>query len=255
LRHARRRQPLGEGARDGLKLFNRQRQRLVIIEAGRAYLAIVRDAFDRIADGTERLLQRQSGGALTVQHLAELRCQVARAPAGPLRRGSPGDRIYGSAHRSITSTSREDIDLAIRHGDGTASGLHVTCFRAEERFPVCSPKLLEGRDALRKPSDLNRFILLHVNDRQGWSQWLSFAEAAESTPRAARSSTRRAWRSMPQSTASAWRWRTRRWRGLGPDRRPPGQAIRYRNAGVLRLLDRLLAGAARLAISRSSRNQ
>src|SRR5947199_234104 len=50
----------------GLKLFNRERQRLVITEAGRAYLVVVRDAFDRIGDGTERLLQRQSGGALTV---------------------------------------------------------------------------------------------------------------------------------------------------------------------------------------------
>src|SRR5262245_60689642 len=50
----------------GLKLFNRERQRLVITEAGRAYLVVVRDAFDRIGDGTERLLQRQRGGALTV---------------------------------------------------------------------------------------------------------------------------------------------------------------------------------------------
>jgi hypothetical protein len=34
----------------GVKLFNRERQRLVITEAGRQYLAVVRDAFDRIAD-------------------------------------------------------------------------------------------------------------------------------------------------------------------------------------------------------------
>src|SRR5262249_16150209 len=50
----------------GLKLFNRERQRLVITEAGRAYLVVVCDAFDRIGDGTECLLQRQRGGALTV---------------------------------------------------------------------------------------------------------------------------------------------------------------------------------------------
>src|SRR5947199_9851455 len=50
----------------GLKLFNRERQRLIITEAGRDYLAVVRDALDRIALGTERLLQRQESGALTV---------------------------------------------------------------------------------------------------------------------------------------------------------------------------------------------
>src|ERR1700752_916479 len=50
----------------GLKLFNRERQRLVITKAGRDYLVVIRDALDRIAMGTERLLQRQSSGALTV---------------------------------------------------------------------------------------------------------------------------------------------------------------------------------------------
>ena len=44
-----------------IKLFNRERQRLIITEAGRDYLTVVRDALDRIAIGTERLLQRQNG--------------------------------------------------------------------------------------------------------------------------------------------------------------------------------------------------
>src|SRR3954451_14312871 len=50
----------------GIRLFQRERQRLVITDAGRSYLETVRDAFDRIAAGTEQLLQRQSGGVLTV---------------------------------------------------------------------------------------------------------------------------------------------------------------------------------------------
>src|SRR5258708_15824308 len=50
----------------GVKLFNRERQRLVATEAGREYLAVVRDALDRIALGTDRLVQRQSSGVLTV---------------------------------------------------------------------------------------------------------------------------------------------------------------------------------------------
>src|ERR1700731_809930 len=50
----------------GLKLFNRERQRLTLTDAGREYLAVVRDALDRIALGTERLVLRQTSGALTV---------------------------------------------------------------------------------------------------------------------------------------------------------------------------------------------
>src|SRR5436190_16000949 len=50
----------------GVRLFNRERQRLVMTAAGREYLGVVRDALDRIALGTDRLLQRQSSGVLTV---------------------------------------------------------------------------------------------------------------------------------------------------------------------------------------------
>src|SRR5258708_3273777 len=50
----------------GIKLFNRERQRLVITDSGREYLNVVRDALDRIAAGTERVLQRQNSGVLTV---------------------------------------------------------------------------------------------------------------------------------------------------------------------------------------------
>src|SRR5262245_65880177 len=52
-----------------LKLFNRERQRLIITEAGRDYLAVVRDALDRIAIGTGRPLEPQNAGVLNVSTL------------------------------------------------------------------------------------------------------------------------------------------------------------------------------------------
>src|SRR5258707_7396416 len=52
----------------GIKLFNRERQRLIITDAGRDYLAVIRDALDRIAVRTERLVQRQTSGGLTVSN-------------------------------------------------------------------------------------------------------------------------------------------------------------------------------------------
>src|SRR5262249_25070747 len=41
--------------------------------------------------------------------------------------------------------------------------------------PVCSPKLMEGRKILRKPADLTRHSLIHVNDRNDWKRWLDAA--------------------------------------------------------------------------------
>ena len=159
----------------GLKLFNRERQRLVITAAGRAYLVVVRDAFDRIADGTERLLQRQSGGALTVSTSPNFAAKWLVHRLGRFAEAHPEIDLRVSASPHHVDFAREDIDLAIRHGDGSTPGLHVTRLCAEEIFPVCSPKLLAGRNPLRKPSDLNRVTLLHVDNQQDWNRWLDFA--------------------------------------------------------------------------------
>jgi len=155
----------------GIKLFNRERQRLIITEAGRAYLTVVRDAFDRIASGTERLLQRQSGGALTVTTSPNFAAKWLVHRMGRFAEAHPDIDLRVSASPQHIDFAREDIDLAIRHGDGTAPGLHVMRLCAETLFPVCSPKLLTGRNALRTPADLRRFPLLHVDDRQSWNQW------------------------------------------------------------------------------------
>ena len=50
----------------GCRLFNREHRRLVITSAGQSYLGVVRDAFDRLALGTENLLQQHNAGVLTV---------------------------------------------------------------------------------------------------------------------------------------------------------------------------------------------
>ena len=166
----------------GLKLFNRERQRLAITEAGRNYLGIVRDAFDRIADGTERLLQRQRGGALTVSTSPNFAAKWLVHRLGRFAEVHPEIDLRVGASANHIDFAREDIDLAIRHGDGNATGLHITRLCAEELFPVCSPKLLDGRNPLRAPADLGRFTLLHVNDRQDWTQWLDFAGVTDVSP-------------------------------------------------------------------------
>jgi LysR family glycine cleavage system transcriptional activator len=159
----------------GVRLFRRERQRLVITDAGRAYLEVVRDAFDRLAMGTERLLQRQNAGTLTVTTSPNFAAKWLVHRLGRFSDAHPGISLRVSASIQHVDFAREDIDLAIRHGDGQWPGLHVARLCAEELFPVCSPTLLRGRAALRSPHDLNNHPLLHVNDRREWGKWLEGA--------------------------------------------------------------------------------
>ena len=159
----------------GVRLFNRERQRLVITEAGSSYLNTVRDAFDRIASGTERLLQRQNAGVLTVSTSPNF---AAKWLVHRLRRfaeAHPGIDLRVSASLHHVDFAREDVDVAIRHGDGQFPGLYVTRLCEEEMFPVCSPGLLNGRSPLLAPVDVKNCPLIHVNDHQDWTRWLTAA--------------------------------------------------------------------------------
>jgi LysR family glycine cleavage system transcriptional activator len=152
----------------GLKLFTRERQRLILTEAGRDYLAVVRDALDRIAFGTERLLQRQSSGVLTVSTSPDFAAKWLVNRLGRFAEKHPDIDLRVSASTQYVDFAREDVDIAIRHGDGSWPGLDVVRLYSERLFPVCSPKLISGRNRITKASDLLKFPLLRLEDAKNW---------------------------------------------------------------------------------------
>jgi LysR family glycine cleavage system transcriptional activator len=156
----------------GLKLFNREQQRLIITDAGRDYLGVVRDAFDRIAMGTERLVQRQSSGMLTVSTSPDFAAKWLVHRLGRFAEAHPEIdlRVSGTMHH--IDFAREDVDIAVRHGDGHWPGLHVTQLCTEHLFAVCSPAVALR---LKRPSDVLNLPLLHLDDRSVWSAWLDAA--------------------------------------------------------------------------------
>jgi LysR family glycine cleavage system transcriptional activator len=163
----------------GVKLFNRERQRLLITEAGREYLAVVRDALDRIAVGTERLVQRQNSGVLTVSTSPDFAAKWLVNRLGRFAEAYPGIDLRVSATMHHVDFAREEVDLAIRHGDGNWAGFEVNRLCTEQLFAVCSPKFLSGRNRITEPRDILNFPLLHLDDRKAWSKWFEAAGVAD----------------------------------------------------------------------------
>jgi LysR family glycine cleavage system transcriptional activator len=159
----------------GIKLFDRERQRLVITEAGREYLAVVRDALDRIALGTERLVKRQSSGVLTINTSPDFAAKWLVCRLGRFSERHPEIDLRVSAMARHVDFVREDVDIAIRHGDGDWAGLDAVRLCAEQLFPVCSPKLVTGRNRISSAADLLKFPLLRLDDWKTWTRWFEAA--------------------------------------------------------------------------------
>jgi LysR family glycine cleavage system transcriptional activator len=166
-------------AQIGVKLFNRERQRLKITPAGRDYLVEIREALDHVGAATERLVQRHSAGVLTVSTSQDFAAKWLVHRLARFAAANPGIDLRVSATMHNVDFAREDVDVAVGHGDGNWPGLDATRLCAEQIFAVCSPKLLAGRDRLRRPADVLKWPLLRLEDQsKAWERWFALAGVA-----------------------------------------------------------------------------
>jgi LysR family glycine cleavage system transcriptional activator len=77
-------------------------------------------------------------------------------------------RVSAATH--FVDFAREDVDIAIRHGNGDWPGLHVQRLYSERLFPVCSPKLVARRSRITKAADFLKFPLLRLEDAKNWTR-------------------------------------------------------------------------------------
>ena len=160
----------------GLKLFVRRNRSLLLSEAGQAYLPSVRGAFDQLNEATEKLLQKDRGGHLTVTTTASFAMKWVVPRLGGFQRANPEIDVRISTNTGLVDFSREDVDIGIRYGRGHWPGLTAERLVTEDVMPVCAPSLLKGPNALKKPADLKRFTLLHIGSfPDDWQVWLTAA--------------------------------------------------------------------------------
>jgi LysR family glycine cleavage system transcriptional activator len=160
----------------GLKLFVRRNRSLLLSEAGQAYLPSVRSAFDQLNEATEKLLQKDRGGHLTVTTTSSFAVKWLVPRLGGFQRTNPEIDVRVHTGTPLVDFSREDVDIGIRYGRGQWPNLMAEWLVAEDVMPVCAPSLVKGPNGLRKPSDLRRFTLLHTSTYpDDWQVWLTAA--------------------------------------------------------------------------------
>jgi len=155
----------------GAPLFERLSNQLRLTAAGQRYLVVVGEAFDRIESGTRQLLERSQGEHLT-------RLTISTSPNFNAKWLAPRLGGFSARHADLdlhveqserqVNLLRENVDLAIRYGDGPWSGLSCTRLGDEFLVPVCAPVLdVDGIVALSTAP------LLHSHDRQSWRDWFA----------------------------------------------------------------------------------
>lgn len=164
----------------GAPVFERTARGLVPTEAGSVLAPVVAQAFDALADGVRRVRRGAGPSTLTISVLPSFAAHwlIHRLPRFLDRH--PGIDVRFFTTRRLVDLTREDVDLAVRHGRGDWSGVHAERFLEETLTPVCAPALVE-RYPEYEPIDLIRFAIhSHHNDDDNWRRWRAAAGLPDS---------------------------------------------------------------------------
>jgi len=166
-------------ARLGAKLFQRTARGLAFTDVGRDYLPVVREAFDRLAAGTDSLFGQSQAATLTVSVSPNFAAKWLVPRLGHFAAAHPAIDLRIAASIEHVDFSASDVDLAVRHGDGRWPGLAVTKLIGEQVVAVASPRLVSGKPPLKRPRDLKAHTLLHAPGPLDWRAWLDAAGLAD----------------------------------------------------------------------------
>ncbi|MEW9309207.1 transcriptional regulator GcvA [Labrys neptuniae] len=159
----------------GVLLFERTSRTVRLTTVGAPYAQAVRDVLDQLGGATAAATAHQSSSTLNVSTSDGFAGRWLVPRLYRFHRANGDIDVRVSTTGRLTNFLGDGIDIAVRYGGGTYPGLTSEFLMGEEVFPVCSPKLLEGAHALRRPEDLRHHTLIHDGFPINWASWLASA--------------------------------------------------------------------------------
>jgi LysR family transcriptional regulator, glycine cleavage system transcriptional activator len=162
----------------GARLFERRSPGLRLTAAGEIFHTAVSKSVDTLSQAVARLRRPESRPRLMVTASPSIAAKWLVPRLDGFLRVVPDADVRIDVSTELLDFARDDIDVAIRFGDGNYPSLDVQRLFEETVFPVCSPKLLTGTPSLKRPEDLLQHTLIY-DDWQGqsatwpnWKMWL-----------------------------------------------------------------------------------
>jgi DNA-binding transcriptional LysR family regulator len=157
----------------GTPLFQRRTRALLLTDAGQRYYRAVSETLARLREATARLAADEAAGALTITTTVTFASLWLVPRLADFQRRHSDITVSLVADNAIQDLKRQRLDVAIRYSTRKRAGEGAVKLFGERVVPVCSPQLLT-RAPLERPEDLNKFVLLHYEDPESESPWLSW---------------------------------------------------------------------------------
>lgn len=153
----------------GTPLFLRTTRGIVLSEAGNAYIPIVRQALELLANGSASIANKQGLGQLAISMAPTFAARWLLPRLHRFRERHPDIRVVIDTSHERSELSDVGVDLAIRMGRGNWQGFIADKLLSEEMVPVCTPAV---RDRVKGLQDIEQAPLIHVTTvSEDWAAW------------------------------------------------------------------------------------
>lgn len=156
----------------GLKLFRRRNRSLLLTEEGQGYFLDIKDIFASLQQATDKLLERNEKGTLTISLSPSFAIQWLVPRLNDFNQQYPSIDVRIKAVDMDDGSLTDDVDVAIYYGRGNWPGIRADKLYQEYLIPLCSPSLLLNSKPLEKIEDLAHYTLLHDTSRKDWKQFI-----------------------------------------------------------------------------------
>jgi LysR family glycine cleavage system transcriptional activator len=164
----------------GAPLLQRGHRSIALTRAGADYFRAATKAIDVLREATQRAARRAKRKRLQVRAYTTFAMRWLIPRLSGFQSAHPDVEALLTASLDEVDFRREDLDAAIRLGDGRWAGCRSDRLVDNLLSPVASPRLLAAGPKLRKPSDVRHHTLLHSIARpDDWAYWLEATGAAD----------------------------------------------------------------------------
>jgi LysR family transcriptional regulator, glycine cleavage system transcriptional activator len=165
----------------GVALFTRTSRSMVLTREGEILSSAAAESLDTLSRAVKRIKRLENRKVLKVSASPSIAAKWLVPRLDRFLDQAPGAEVRVDVSTTALDFERDDVDIAIRFGQGRYPGLKSDLLFTDKIFPVCSPRIITKEKPLAQPKDLLRHTLIHLDyEAQGvvWPNWKMWMLAA-----------------------------------------------------------------------------
>lgn len=162
-------------------LFIRNSRTMALTQEGEILATAARESLETLGRAVKRAKRLENRNQIRVSASPSIGAKWLVPRLDRFLEIAPNSDVRLDVTSSLVDFERDDVDIAIRFGEGRYPGMDAQLLFRDIVFPVCSPSIITKETPLNHPRDLLKHKLIHLDyeiQSSPWPNWKMWMAAA-----------------------------------------------------------------------------